>query len=267
MQNATRKSESAASDPARRKPVTAAKRAKLSVLLISGDDALWPQIGPHVGGDLVLKQVDSIDELLSATVSGQPAIVLWCRGRAGRGERRPDVDQPHRASASRGPRDDADPDCPFHGGPRERAGGSQCAHGVARRRQRRGIRHGGACRREVRRGLARRARRSAQHALDTGIHHRGSPDRLRRDVRRPQARRYLGQAGAGGGPGTRGATVRQSSGGRRRESRSAGREGGAGHARPALHRSGGRQRADALSKRAAHRSRQRRGPPGIAASR
>ncbi len=77
MQNATRKSESAASDPARRKPVTAAKRAKLSVLLISGDDALWPQIGPHVGGDLVLKQVDSIDELLSATVSGQPAIVLW----------------------------------------------------------------------------------------------------------------------------------------------------------------------------------------------
>jgi len=77
VQNATRKSESAASDPARRKPVTAAKRAKLSVLLISGDDALWPQIGPHVGGDLVLKQVDSIDELLSATVSGQPAIVLW----------------------------------------------------------------------------------------------------------------------------------------------------------------------------------------------
>jgi len=47
------------------------------VLLISGDDALWPQIGPHVGGDLVLKQVDSIDELLTATASGQPAVVLW----------------------------------------------------------------------------------------------------------------------------------------------------------------------------------------------
>jgi TonB family protein len=77
VQNATRKSEAAASDPARRKPVTPAKRAKLPVLLISGDDALWPQIGPHVGGDLVLKQVDSIDELLTATVSGQPAIVLW----------------------------------------------------------------------------------------------------------------------------------------------------------------------------------------------
>jgi protein TonB len=47
------------------------------VLLVTGDDALWPQIGPQVSGDLVLKQVDSIDELLTATTSGQPAIVLW----------------------------------------------------------------------------------------------------------------------------------------------------------------------------------------------
>jgi TonB family protein len=54
-----------------------AKKAKLSVLLISGDDTLWPQIGAHVSGDLLLKQVDSIDELLTATRSGQPAIVLW----------------------------------------------------------------------------------------------------------------------------------------------------------------------------------------------
>jgi TonB family protein len=53
------------------------KRAKLSVLLITGDDTLWPQLGAHVSGDLVLKQVDSIDELLTATTSGQPAIVLW----------------------------------------------------------------------------------------------------------------------------------------------------------------------------------------------
>jgi TonB family protein len=53
------------------------KRAKLSVLLITGDDMLWPQIGPHVGSDLVLKQVDSIDEMITATTSGQPAIVLW----------------------------------------------------------------------------------------------------------------------------------------------------------------------------------------------
>jgi hypothetical protein len=77
VQNATRKSESAASEPTARKPVPAAKKAKLSVLLISGDDTLWPQIGAHVVGDLVLKQVDSVDELLTATTSGQPAIVLW----------------------------------------------------------------------------------------------------------------------------------------------------------------------------------------------
>jgi TonB family protein len=78
VQSATRKSESAASEePTGRNPVPAVKRAKLSVLLITGDDMLWPQIGPHVGGDLILKQVDSIDELLTATTSGQPAIVLW----------------------------------------------------------------------------------------------------------------------------------------------------------------------------------------------
>ncbi len=77
MQNATRKSESAASEPTPRKSVAVAKKAKLPVLLISGDDTLWPQIGAHAGGDLLLKQVDSIDELLTATASGQPAIVLW----------------------------------------------------------------------------------------------------------------------------------------------------------------------------------------------
>jgi TonB family protein len=77
VQSATRKSESAASEPARRTPGSAAKKAKLSVLLITGDDMLWPQIGPHVGSDLILKQVDSVDELLTATTSGQPALVLW----------------------------------------------------------------------------------------------------------------------------------------------------------------------------------------------
>src|ERR1700730_1929906 len=77
VQNATRKSESAASEPTPQKPVAVAKKAKLSVLLISGDDTLWPQIGAHVVGDLVLKQVDAVDELLTATASGQPAIILW----------------------------------------------------------------------------------------------------------------------------------------------------------------------------------------------
>jgi TonB family protein len=59
-----------------RKTAPAAKRAKLSVLLVTRDDQLWPQIGTHLGSDLVLKQVDSIDELITQTPAGQPAIVL-----------------------------------------------------------------------------------------------------------------------------------------------------------------------------------------------
>lgn len=76
MQSATRKNESA-SEPAARKSASAAKRAKLSVLLITGDDTLWPEIGAHLGSELILKQVDSIDELINVTPSGQAAIVLW----------------------------------------------------------------------------------------------------------------------------------------------------------------------------------------------
>ncbi len=45
--------------------------------MITGDDTLWPQIGAHLASDLILKQVDSIDELINATPSGQAAIVLW----------------------------------------------------------------------------------------------------------------------------------------------------------------------------------------------
>jgi TonB family protein len=76
VQSATRKSESAATETAGRKTAPAAKRAKLSVLLVTRDDQLWPQIGTHLGSDLILKQVDSIDELISQTPAGQPAIVL-----------------------------------------------------------------------------------------------------------------------------------------------------------------------------------------------
>jgi TonB family protein len=77
VQSATKKRESAASEPAGRRSPAPVKKAKLSVLLITRDDMLWPQIGGHLGNDLILKQVDSIDELISATTAGQPAIVLW----------------------------------------------------------------------------------------------------------------------------------------------------------------------------------------------
>jgi TonB family protein len=78
VQSANRKKESAGSDSeALKSSVPAAKKAKLSVLLITGDDTLWPQIGGQLSKELILKQVDSVDELLTATPSGQAAIVLW----------------------------------------------------------------------------------------------------------------------------------------------------------------------------------------------
>ena len=83
MQSTAKKSESARAQTAGHSPVPMPKKAKLSVLLITRDDTLWPQIGAHLSGDLVLKQVDSVDELCTATPSGQPAIVLWdARGHA-----------------------------------------------------------------------------------------------------------------------------------------------------------------------------------------
>jgi TonB family protein len=53
------------------------KKAKLSVLLITEDDTLWPEVGADLGSSLILKQLDSIDELVESTPSGQAAIVLW----------------------------------------------------------------------------------------------------------------------------------------------------------------------------------------------
>ena len=78
MQSATKKNESAGSESAAPKPsASSAKKARHSVLLITRDDALWPQIGAHLGKELILKQVDSVDELLTAVPSGQAALVLW----------------------------------------------------------------------------------------------------------------------------------------------------------------------------------------------
>jgi protein TonB len=53
------------------------KKSKLSVLLVTEDDALWPQVGADLGASLILKQLDSVDELINSTPSGQAAIVLW----------------------------------------------------------------------------------------------------------------------------------------------------------------------------------------------
>jgi TonB family protein len=78
VQSATKKNESAGSESAALKPpAPAAKKAKVSVLLITRDEMLWPQIGAHLSKEMILKQVDSVDELLTAVPSGQAAIVLW----------------------------------------------------------------------------------------------------------------------------------------------------------------------------------------------
>ena len=77
MHNATKKSDSVNPAPAGRKSIPAAKKAKLPVLLVTPDDALWPQIGASLGNQYQPQQLDSVDELLTATPSGQAAIVLW----------------------------------------------------------------------------------------------------------------------------------------------------------------------------------------------
>jgi TonB family protein len=77
MPKSLRKHELAAPEPAERPVPQSVKKQKLTVLLVTGDDALWPLVGADLNGGLVLKQLDSIDELISSTPSGQAAIVLW----------------------------------------------------------------------------------------------------------------------------------------------------------------------------------------------
>jgi TonB family protein len=77
MPKSLRKQELAASEPTERAPLNAVKKQKLTVLLVTQDDSLWPQIGADLNSSLVLKQLDSIDELVGSTPSGEAAIVLW----------------------------------------------------------------------------------------------------------------------------------------------------------------------------------------------
>jgi TonB family protein len=51
-------------------------KLKLPVFLVTSDDSLWSQIG-GIGNDWIPKQVDSIDELVATTRSGQAGAVLW----------------------------------------------------------------------------------------------------------------------------------------------------------------------------------------------
>jgi TonB family protein len=77
MPKSMKKHDLAAPEAAERPALQSVRKQKLTVLLVTADDALWPQIGADLNGGLVLKQLDSIDELISSTPSGQPGIVLW----------------------------------------------------------------------------------------------------------------------------------------------------------------------------------------------
>jgi protein TonB len=55
----------------------APKKAKLAAFLVTGDVELWPQVGAHLPTKLNFRQIDSVDELMSAVPSDTPAVVLW----------------------------------------------------------------------------------------------------------------------------------------------------------------------------------------------
>src|ERR1700688_131966 len=77
MPKSLRKHELTAAEPAERPLPEAVRKQKLGVLLVTADESLWPQIGADLNAGLVLKQLDTIDELISSVPSGQAAIVLW----------------------------------------------------------------------------------------------------------------------------------------------------------------------------------------------
>jgi protein TonB len=77
MPKSLRKHELAAPETTERPALQPVKKQKLPALLVTGDDTLWPQVGADLSTDLLLKQVDSIDELINSSPSGQAAIILW----------------------------------------------------------------------------------------------------------------------------------------------------------------------------------------------
>jgi protein TonB len=82
MTNATAK-QSSTSTPAGEQSPPPAKRRKFDAYLVTLDDELWPQVGAHLTQRLTHRQIDSIEELVSATSPGEAAVVLWdARGAA-----------------------------------------------------------------------------------------------------------------------------------------------------------------------------------------
>ena len=76
MTNATAKQNST-STPAGEESSPPAKTRKFDAYLVTLDDELWPQVGAHLTQRLNHRQLDSVEELMSATSPGEAAIVLW----------------------------------------------------------------------------------------------------------------------------------------------------------------------------------------------
>ncbi|MDP8985585.1 MAG: hypothetical protein M3N97_11200 [Pseudomonadota bacterium] len=50
---------------------------RLTAMLVTGDDALWPLVGAVLGRNVVLKQIDSIDQLIGGEEPDQGGVVIW----------------------------------------------------------------------------------------------------------------------------------------------------------------------------------------------
>jgi periplasmic protein TonB len=77
MPKSLRIHEVATPETVERPVLQSVKKSKHSVLLITEDDSLWPQVGADLDASFVLKQLDSVDELIRSIPSAQAAIVLW----------------------------------------------------------------------------------------------------------------------------------------------------------------------------------------------
>jgi TonB family protein len=58
-------------------PASSPRKQKLQAFLVTEDVDLWRQVGAHLTQKLTHRQIDSVDELLSAVQTNQPAVVLW----------------------------------------------------------------------------------------------------------------------------------------------------------------------------------------------
>jgi TonB family protein len=76
MPKAARKSEPVVAEAGER-PAKALRKQRFNIFLVTDDESLWPLVGADLSADLILKQLDSVDELLATVPSGNAGIVLW----------------------------------------------------------------------------------------------------------------------------------------------------------------------------------------------